>query len=479
MSEPEAALLTLERGQAEQLTGGTWVGPGSTVNLHGAAIDHRQVTPGCLFACFVGAQVDGHDFAATAVGDGAALVLASKQVEVPVPVLVVDDVTLALAALAGEFRRRYQGASWIAITGSNGKTTVKEMTAAACAASGPTWSTPGNYNNHLGVPLTVLRTPPDCRFVVVEMGASGPGEIAALAAIVQPDIAGIVNIGPAHLDGFGNLEGVARAKSELFQALGPKATAIFCRHHLSEVCAQHDERSEVILNIIRAAAGDRALRIIGDPGCPLDGEVDDHGVVLRTVVGEVSLRMVGAHNLANAAVAWHLASAAGADPRRALAGLAAMRPIRGRLQQRQLGEHLLLDDSYNANPGSMEAGLGVLARYPGARLAVLGGMAELGSESRRLHRGVGACAARLGLPLMTVGRLARDIGVGYVAAGGRDHQQVADCAAAVAAIRERLAVGPTTVLVKASRSAGLEGIGMALEQSLAYTTVVDEEDSRC
>ncbi len=478
MAEPGASFM-LDAATAEELTGGRWIGSRGELVLHGLAIDSRQVMPGCIFACFTGQHVDGHDYADTAVGDGAALILAAREVEVPVPVLVVADVTAALGALAAAFRDHYSDAVWIAITGSNGKTTVKELAAAACGASDRVWCTPGNRNNAIGVPLTVLNTPAGVRYVIVELGASAPGEIDTLARIVRPDVGVITNIGPAHLAGMGGLEGVTRTKCELFGRVAPHGRVLFCRHGLDAVCAEYDQRADDLLAIVRAAAGSRQLTIVGDPGCPIAGEAREAGLVLRTVVGEVSLQLMGTHNLANASLAWHLAVAAGADAQRALGGLAAVGPSNGRLQQCHLGEHLLLDDSYNANPGSMEAGLRVLSQRPGARLAVLGAMAELGQESAQLHRRVGAEAARLGLPLLTVGRTAAAIGTGYTAAGGRDHCHVRDADEAVAVLRERLRVGPTSVLVKASRSAGLDRIPAALMEALGHGSARGEGDGGC
>jgi UDP-N-acetylmuramoyl-tripeptide--D-alanyl-D-alanine ligase len=454
-----ATAFILDRAAAIRLTGGAWHGPGREIEVHGATLDSRAVTPGCLFACLAGARADGHDYAATAVGDGAALVLASRPVDVPVPVLVVADVAVALGRLAAEFRRRHPDPTWIGITGSNGKTTVKELLAAACGGSSlGVHATRVNLNNHLGVPVTVLNMPERTAYAVIEMGANHPGEIADLVRIVQPHLGVISAIGPAHLEGFGSLMGVARAKGELFVALPAGAPALVGLYGLAEAAAACGEDVAAVQAELAARSAGRRLMLVGSRELPVTGAVREDGVVLDTPAGQVRLGLLGAHNLANAALAYHAACAAGIPPERALKGLAATKAVTGRLCLRRTGAHVLLDDSYNANPASMVAGLAVLALQPGRRLAVLGGMGELGASSAAGHRQVGAEAARLGLALLTVGGPALAIADAYRAAGGADGEHVDSREAAVAAVRRRLAQGPTAVLVKASHAVGLEAV---------------------
>ena len=476
MSIPTArpAPFVLGKVDAERLTGGTWNGATSEVVLRGASIDSRAVTPGCLFACLVGERVDGHDFAETAVGDGAALVLANRAVSVPVPVLVVRDVAAALAVLATEFRRRYApSCTWIGIGGANGKTTTKELLAAACAirvGEAQVHATRGNLNNHLGVPLTVLATPADIRFAVIELGANHPGEVTALAAIAQPQVGVITSIGPEHLEGFGDLAGVCRSECELFAALPIGAPAFIGLGGMATHARDHGIGFDGLLAIVRAAAAGRQLTLIGDDvaeAVPVRGRCDPDGIELMVDQGVSRIHLLGHHNLANATLAFHAAVAAGVDARQALAGLARVRPVAGRLVPRRIGAHLILDDTYNANPASMLAGLAVLAGYVGERLAVLGHMGELGAASVDGHARVGAEAARLGLPLIAVGPLAVDIIAGYRAAGGSACQVAATRDEALALVRQRLAISPVTVLVKASRSAGLEQLVKALEAGAA------------
>ncbi len=453
---PPPAPFTLTRAEAEAATDGVWHGDHEAVEIRGAAIDSRAVRPGMLFACLPGARVDGHDFAPVAAAAGATFFLASRPLAVRASVLVVADVIAALGAIAAVVRKRAHGTRWIGVTGSSGKTTVKELIAAACAGAGATWATKGNLNNHLGVPLTILNAPAGLAYAVIEMGANHQGEVAYLARIAQPEVGVITSIGPAHLEGFGGLAGVARGKSELFAALPDDGTCLIGLHGSSDQARSLGVEPADVDAIVRAAAGDRRLLRVGSAEIPVVGDSDAEGVVLRTGAGEVRLPLLGAHNLANAALAWHAAVAAGVDPRTALAGLARIAPIAGRLQPKRAGEHVVLDDTYNANPSSMIAGLRVLAGCAGRRLAVLGAMGELGADTLAGHHAVGAEAARLGLPLVTVGENARAIGDAYRAQHGADLEHHDEKSAAIGAVLARLTDGPTTVLVKASRSAGLE-----------------------
>ena len=466
VARPGEFRLTPE--QAESLTGGKWIGQRTTVLLRGAALDSRQASAGCLFVCLTGERVDGHDFAEAAVAAGANLVLASRQVSVSAPVLTVADVPAALASLASEYRRSFDPAcTWIAIGGANGKTTTKELIAAACAAqagSARIHATRGNLNNYLGVPVTVLNTPAEARFAVIELGANRPGEVTVLAAIVQPHAGVVTSIGPEHLEGFGSLEGVARAECELFAALPSGAPCFLATGGMAAHAVANGTSVSALLEIVHAAAAGRRLVLVGDlpGGLPVRGRIFADGIELSTDHGTARLPLLGDHNLSNAALAFRATVAVGVSAEAALGGLERVAPIAGRLVPRHLGEHLLLDDTYNANPASMFAGLAVLARAPGRRLAVLGHMGELGDASAAAHRQVGAEAARLGLSLIAIGAEAAAIAESCRAAGGAEAEEVPDVAAAVGLIRSQLALGPTTVLIKASRSAALERVVQAL-----------------
>ncbi len=462
LSVPRPHSLRMTREEAETITGGRWVGQEREVTIYGACIDSRMVRSGTMFCCLEGTRVDGHDYAATAVGDGASCVLATRNVDVPVPVIIVKDVAAAMAAIAKTFRKRYPGAQWIAITGSNGKTTAKEMLRAILNKAGNVHSTQGNLNNHLGVPLTVLATPPNCDYVVVELGASAVGEIEALADIVIPDCGMITCIGPAHLEGFGGIEGVAQGKSELFEKVKQDGIALFSETNLEETCKQYGSSADTITQIVSKKAGDRRYITIGDAEHPVSGPDLPDGQTLQTPVGEVTIQFYGQHNLANALLCWHAAVSQGVDGELARQALSEVKPVAGRLQVHHVNSHHIYDDSYNANPGSMVSGLKVLARQFGARLAVLGQMGELGADSEQLHKKVGQVAAELGIPLLTVGDGAKAIGEGYREAGARDYEHAETREDAIAMILQRVRMGPHSILVKASRLAGLEAIVHAL-----------------
>jgi UDP-N-acetylmuramoyl-tripeptide--D-alanyl-D-alanine ligase len=452
---PTIPALRLRTGELEEVTGGAFIGREREVCIHGAAIDSRRVTPGCVFACFEGERVDGHDYAATAVGSGAGLVIASRPVpDIPVGVLQVADVGLTLRRLAACYRQKRQEVIWIGVTGSNGKTTVKEMLRAVCALAGPVHATAGNYNNHLGVPLTILNTP-QVRYAVVELGASARGEIDMLAEMLQPDYGVITCIGPAHLLGFGGLEGVARGKAELLRHCRQEAVVSLCGS--ASVAAAYSLTVDDLADIMQKSAATVPLQIMRDHDCDA-GIASLEPPALQGPDGPVVLAMPGRHSLNNAVLVLTVARLLDIDRTAALDALAAVPPVAGRLRMHAFQGHRLFDDSYNANPASMEAGLQVLSREPGARLVVLGDMGELGAGSEDLHRQVGASAARLGLPLIGVGSGGALIVDGYRQAGGRDSVQTDDHEETVQAVCERLRVGPTAVLVKASRSAALDKV---------------------
>lgn len=472
--------FTLAAEEAEQLTAGQWHGRPREVIVRGAAIDSRQVRPGMLFACIQGSRVDGHDFAATAAGDGAVLILAQRPVVAPIPVLVVADVTLALGQLAAELRRRLDQATWIAVAGANGKTTVKELLAAACGEEGPTHATEGNRNNHLGVPLTILNTPDAVRWCIIELGANKGGEIGELAAIVQPDVGVCTSIGPAHLEGYIDLIGVARGEGAVFAHVPENGFCLFGREGLDAVAAAAGLSAQEIEEAVYQQAHGRQLLVIGSDSCPVTGETRPDGIDMVCGEGRVRLPLLGHHNLANAHLAWRAAVAAGVIPEVALRGLKRVVPVPGRLRLLALRDgHRLFDDCYNANPASMRAGLEELARQPGARLAVLGAMGELGAQAAQMHRQLGGEAASLGLPILVVGEeLAAAMVAGYQAGGGRDFCHVPDREQALTFIRERLQVGTTALLVKASRAAGLDAVVTALTAEYQLSPEAQRDSSR-
>jgi len=435
---------------------------GEDAAFAGVAIDSRTLEPGQLFVALHGERFDGHAFLEAARARGAAGALVSQPAEGPLPQVVVRDTQAALTALAADWRGKC-AALVLGVGGSNGKTTTKELLAAILAGHGPTLATRGNLNNHIGVPLTLLRLQPSHRFAVVEMGANHPGEIAALAALARPSVALVTNAGDEHLEGFGDLAGVARAEGEMFAALPADGTAVvnaddpFCGLWLTLV----PRGARVLRFGIDAPADVRAQGIAG--------RIDSGAFVTAFVLaigGEqarVRLPLAGRHNVANALGAAAAAHAAGVPLPAIVAGLEKMRPVAGRLQLKAgLRGSWLIDDSYNANPSSVRAGIDVLCALPGEHWLVLGEMAELGDETVASHAGVGDYARRAGVTrLFAMGAAARHAvdAFGARAAWYEDAARLGD------AVAGSLEAG-ITALVKGSRINRLERVVERLAAAL-------------
>ncbi len=425
-------------------------GAGDTPVTAPATIDSRDLQPGGLFAALPGEHVDGHDFAGKALAAGASAVLASRPVDDPC--IVVDDVTAALARLATHVLGRLDPVV-IAITGSQGKTSVKDMLAAVLEPSGPTIAPVGSFNNELGVPLTVLRADQQTRFLVVEMGARGVGHIASLCRIAPPDVAVVLNVGQAHVGEFGSPDVTAQAKGEMVEALSANGTAVL---------NADDAR-------VAAMASRTAARVLtfGEAGDVVLGEVRlDDGQPVFTLAHdgvsvEVHVPQIGAHHAPNAAAAATTALAVGLDlPTVAerLDRAGARSPMRMERHVRADGL-VVIDDAYNANPESMAAALRALAGFGGSRtVAVLGEMLELGDGSHDAHVEIGRLSAELGVDrVLAVGSGAAGIAVG---AGDRG-TAVADVDEALRELSAWL-TPVDVVLVKASRGVRLERVTEAL-----------------
>jgi UDP-N-acetylmuramoyl-tripeptide--D-alanyl-D-alanine ligase len=421
-----------------------------------------------LWFAIVGERFDGHDFAAQAVASGAAgLVVAGGRARslppLDVTVVEVADTVRALGDLARAHRLRLPSLRVVGVTGSNGKTTTKEMVAAILATEAgdaAVHKTEGNFNNHLGLPLTLLRLGAAHRYAVIEMGMSALGEIAYLASLARPDVGVIVNVGPVHLEGLGTIDNVARAKGELFAALAPAGTAVY---------PDGDPR------IAAQAAGSRAVRQLrfGEaPGVPVrleraDADVDGTALELRLPDGAaITTRVsaVGIHNARNAAAAAAAAWALGVPADAIGRGLASARPAKHRSTIVEIGGRRVIDDCYNASPLSTAAALdtlAVLARKHGARaVAVLGDMLELGADEALLHRNIGERAAHAGVDLLVaVGPRAEHYAEGAFAAGMSGERVVHTEDVRVAAGSALHATQPGDfILVKASRGARLERV---------------------
>ncbi|WP_166268518.1 UDP-N-acetylmuramoyl-tripeptide--D-alanyl-D-alanine ligase [Marinobacter caseinilyticus] len=434
-----------------------WMGASGGVKdgyFSGVSTDTRSLQSGDLFVALRGENFDGHRFIEMAEQAGAvAAVVDECNTTCTLPQLQVADTTAALADLA-QGNRRESRARVVAITGSSGKTTVKEMVASILQQVDSTLATQGNLNNHIGVPLTLFRLTPTHRFAVIELGASGLGEIAHTVAIVRPDVAIITNAAEAHLEGFGSYGNVVQAKGEIIDGVPA----------LGSVILNHDDAA---FDQWRQRAGNRKVVTVtghtdGQSGQSVDYRCDDWSIVdaeqRMRVQGpdrwscNVSLSLLGDHNRLNALLAIAAARELGVDNQAIQAGLAAIQPVPGRLQPIVLSpDVVVIDDSYNANPASMRAALSVLASRPGNRIVVLGAMAELGPDADRLHREVGAFAKALGIvQLLAVGDGAK----GYLAGFGEGGRACHDHGEAIEFLKQQLAA-PVTVLVKGSRSSAM------------------------
>lgn len=421
-------------------------------------IDTRKVQAGDVFLALPGTRVDGHDFIAAARAAGAAGALVSRKVDDPLPQLVVRDVEQALQTLAAVWRQQWQG-QVLALTGSNGKTTTKEMIAAILEGVAPVCVTAGNLNNHLGVPLTLLRLRPEHKYAVIEMGANHSGEIAQLCEWARPDVGLVTLAASAHLEGFGSLEGVARAKGEIFSGLDADGTAII-------------NAADRFAPLWRNLSAHHPVRDFGTPDAFAHADNLQVGPELAEfdlVIGEQSvairLHAAGRHNVHNALAAAAATAALGVSPEQIAEGLQKFKPVSGRLHRIVLDAgRVLWDDSYNANPSSVGAAIDVLAEQQPPRLFCLGDMAELGSDAASLHGRVGEQARQLGIEaLWTCGELSRQASAAF-GVGGRHFENTADLTDAL------LLEGQVfrSILIKGSRSAHMDTAVTALQREQAH-----------
>ncbi|WP_022961871.1 UDP-N-acetylmuramoyl-tripeptide--D-alanyl-D-alanine ligase [Halopseudomonas pelagia] len=424
------------------------------------SIDARYVRPGGLFVALPGERVDGHDYLAQARANGAAAALVAHAVDDPLPQLLVHDCRYALGQLSALAREAFTG-PLVAITGSSGKTTVKEMLAAILRQrakdQGRVLATRGNLNNELGVPLTLLELGAEHQFAVIEMGAAELGDISYSMALAKPNVSILTNAGMAHVGRFGSPEAIARAKGEIITDLTAEGQAVInLDSPWFEQWYQHlGKRKSLAFSLSNPTAELRAESIeLDERGCP--------GFLLVTPQGSITvqLNLLGYHNIANALAAAGAAQLLGTDLELIRRGLARVKPVAGRAFP-IAGEAgaLIIDDSYNANPASMKAAIDILAALQGRRILVLGDMGELGEWEQDSHREVGAYAREMGLDaLYAVGRLSALA----VDSFGDEALLFSSRADLVEALRPELDAN-TRVLVKGSRSAGMEEVVAGLQ----------------
>lgn len=431
---------------------------GADITLDAVTTDTRKLTPGCLFVALKGERFDAHDFADQAKAGGAGALLVSRPLDIDLPQLIVKDTRLAFGELAAWVRQQVP-ARVVALTGSSGKTSVKEMTAAILSQCGNTLYTAGNLNNDIGVPMTLLRLTPEYDYAVIELGANHQGEIAWTVSLTRPEAALVNNLAAAHLEGFGSLAGVAKAKGEIFTGLPENGIAIMNADNNDWLNWQSVIGSRKVWRFSpNAANSDFTATNI---------HVTSHGTefTLQTPTGSVDvlLPLPGRHNIANALAAAALSMSVGATLDAIKAGLANLKAVPGRLFPVQLAENqLLLDDSYNANVGSMTAAVQVLAEMPGYRVLVVGDMAELGAESEACHVQVGEAAKAAGIDrVLSVGKQSQAIST---ASGVGEH--FADKTALISRLKSLIVEQQViTILVKGSRSAAMEEVVRALQEN--------------
>jgi len=435
---------------------------GEDCTFKNICIDTRSIKAGDVYVALRGDHFDGHDFILNAADEGAVAVIVEKECQSAIAQIVVEDTRIALGLLAIKWRSDFAG-PLIGLTGSNGKTTVKEMLAVILGQKGAVLATLGNFNNDIGVPLTLYRLQSSHQYAVIEMGANHPGEIQYLTNIVSPSVALITNAAPAHLEGFGSLDGVANAKGEIFQGLsakGAKGVAII-------------NYDDPYFELWKNAANEHTVVSFGtsekaDVNATWTETAEGNDIELHTKDGSVhiSLAMPGKHNVMNALAACAAALAVGVDLSEIKMGLETVLSVPGRSQRKSgLNGSVVIDDTYNANPASLGAALNVLSSCEGTKILILGDMAELGAAAESLHRDAGTEVFNAGLDAFyATGEFSRHAVDAYNESGGKNGHYFETQDALVDTIKNNLS-GNVTVLIKGSRSMRMERIVAALTEA--------------
>ncbi|MBB6339962.1 UDP-N-acetylmuramoyl-tripeptide--D-alanyl-D-alanine ligase [Pseudomonas fluvialis] len=435
---------------------------GADVAFAAVSTDSRKIEAGQLFVALVGPNFDGHDYLPDVAAKGAVAALVQREVpDAHLPQLVVADTRIALGQLGALNRAAFSG-PLVAVTGSSGKTTVKEMLASILSTLGPVLATRGNLNNDLGVPLTLLELAPEHRSAVIELGANHVGEIAYTVALTRPQVAILNNAGNAHVGEFGGPEKIVQAKGEILEGLAADGVAVLNLDQAAFATWRQrvGERPVLTFALNNSQADFHASAIEHDArGCP--------AFTLHSPAGEVrvQLNLLGLHNVANALAAAAAAHALNVPLVGIQQGLESLQPVKGRAVARVATNGArLIDDTYNANPVAVCAAVDILAAFPGRTVLVLGDIGELGEWAEQGHRDVGTYAAGKVDALYAVGPLMRHA----VAAFGAEGHHFADQASLIAALAAEQ--GPsTTLLIKGSRSAAMDKVVAALCASTEET----------
>jgi UDP-N-acetylmuramoyl-tripeptide--D-alanyl-D-alanine ligase len=422
--------------------------------------DTRTLAAGELFVALRGERFDAHDFLAQAAEKNVCgMVVEKYNPNIKIPQLVVSDTTLALGQIAAMNRAAFDK-PLLAITGSSGKTTVKTMLADILRECGNVHATKGNFNNHIGVPITLLQLNADHEFAVIEMGASAIGEIAYLCTLAKPQVSMVNNVMPAHIAGFGSIEGVAQAKGEIYAGLSEHGIAVInVDDKLASQCLAniHSKLMTVSLNNTEADCYAKNIKFAADSV--------DFTLVLRGAEINAHIGASGEHSVRNALMASAMASSVGATLQNIQQGLKKFSPVGGRMS-RHVGVNgaVIIDDSYNANPGSVRAAIDVLAAHKGQRILVLGDMAELGENAEELHADLGRYAQQKELDkFLTLGTLSRHASDAF-GQQEKNEQHFTDREQLIAYVKS-ISTPTTTILIKGSRSAKMDLVVSALCKS--------------
>lgn len=424
---------------------------GGNIIVNGISTDTRTIQGGELFIALKGPNFNGHDYIDAAIKKGAAACLVQEDVDAENTILT-QDTHQALGLLANAWRKKFKKTVF-AITGSNGKTTVKEMIASILNQEQSVMATFGNLNNDIGVPLTLFRLNDKYDAAVIEMGANHSGEINYLTNITLPDVAIITNVGSAHLEGFGSVENTAKAKAEIFNGLVKSGTAVI---NADDSFIEDFKNITAKYNVVSFGINNNA-----DVTCTCESNSNGSQIMVSTPKGncEINLKLLGTHNVMNALAAIAAVIAIDIPLQQIVKGLESLAPVNGRLQMKTgLNNSLVIDDTYNANPTSLHAAINVLQNFSGKRFLALGDMGELGEEQDELHIQAGLYAKESGVDsLYSLGKLAEKAAKEFGSNGycyGK-HEDL------INALRDELS-GDVTLLVKGSRGMHMENIVNAL-----------------
>ena len=461
-------MIPMSLQQAAINTGGLVLGNSGNQQIIFSAIttDSREAMPESLFIALKGDNFNAHDFIDKALTQGAVACMLDEVRETPLPIIKVDNTLTALGQLAGSVRAQFD-LPCIGITGSCGKTTVKEMIASILSNKGQVMATKGNFNNAIGVPLTLFRLTPEDQFAVIEMGASKAGDIDEIAQLVNPDVALITNVAAAHLQGMGTLEGVAKVKGELLDHLQAGGTAVLEQHSPWLVQWKSKLKSQQKLRTF-SSTNAAADYYAAESQC-LQQDDGKCTFVAITPVGDIDIQLSipGKHNVENALAAMAAAMAVAASLADCQKGLAEISAVQGRLEiLTGIQGCRIINDSYNANPQSLLVAMQLLSEFAGTKILVLGDMAELGDGAITAHSDAGKQAKALGLDgLYATGKLSHYCVAGFGKGAEHFHTKSELATAVLAKIKNsKVDADECTILVKGSRSAAMEEIVKILKQ---------------